>query len=181
MILLLGSGTELSRNVIWMILEHILFYFDLLLLGKLCFSAWPEFQIVRRKFKHYSDSQQFYQYQEEEQSPLVKHKKKRPRHDIRNSGSGFGQAQKCGSTYMNKKSADLLPFNKAELHCWCNRCGFDYEIGICCFSAKHPSLRRKDKDWLARNLDNFLSAATCLSANCCFSELALNIQLRVLV
>ena len=24
----------------------------------------------------------------------------------------------------------------------------DYEIGICCFSGKHPALRRKNKDWL---------------------------------
>jgi hypothetical protein len=30
----------------------------------------------------------------------------------------------------------------------------DYEIGICCFSAKHPALRRKNKYWLARNRDN---------------------------
>ena len=30
----------------------------------------------------------------------------------------------------------------------------DYEIGICCFSAKHAALRRKSKDWLARNHDN---------------------------
>ena len=30
----------------------------------------------------------------------------------------------------------------------------DYEIGICCFSAKHVVLRRKNKDWLARNQDN---------------------------
>jgi hypothetical protein len=32
----------------------------------------------------------------------------------------------------------------------------DYEIGICCFSAKHTALRsrRKRKDWLARNQDN---------------------------
>ena len=30
----------------------------------------------------------------------------------------------------------------------------DYEIGICCFSAKHTSLRRKSKDWLARYQDN---------------------------
>jgi hypothetical protein len=30
----------------------------------------------------------------------------------------------------------------------------DYEIGICCFSAKHAALRRKNKDWLARNQDN---------------------------
>ena len=30
----------------------------------------------------------------------------------------------------------------------------DYKIGICCFSAKHAALRRKSKDWLARNQDN---------------------------
>jgi hypothetical protein len=41
-------------------------------------------------------------------------------------------------------------------------CGFepgsgqtkDYKIGICCFSAKHAALRRKSKDWLARNQNN---------------------------
>ena len=41
-------------------------------------------------------------------------------------------------------------------------CGFeprsrqtkDYENGICCFSAKHKAIRRKSKDWLARNQDN---------------------------
>ena len=30
----------------------------------------------------------------------------------------------------------------------------DYEIGICCFSAKHAALKRKSNDWLARNQDN---------------------------
>ena len=30
----------------------------------------------------------------------------------------------------------------------------DYAIGICCFSAMHVALRRKSKDWLARNQDN---------------------------
>jgi hypothetical protein len=30
----------------------------------------------------------------------------------------------------------------------------DYQISICCFSAKHVSLRRKSKDWLARNQNN---------------------------
>ena len=30
----------------------------------------------------------------------------------------------------------------------------DYAIGICCFSAKHVELRRKGKDWLARNQNN---------------------------
>jgi hypothetical protein len=41
-------------------------------------------------------------------------------------------------------------------------CGFEtrlgqtknYHIGICCFSAMHATLRRKGKDWLARNQDN---------------------------
>ena len=30
----------------------------------------------------------------------------------------------------------------------------DYEIGICCFSAKLAALRRKNKDRLSRNQDN---------------------------
>ena len=30
----------------------------------------------------------------------------------------------------------------------------DYTIVICCFSAKHAALRRKSKDWLARNQNN---------------------------
>ena len=30
----------------------------------------------------------------------------------------------------------------------------DYKIGIYCFSARHAALRRKGKDWLARNHDN---------------------------
>ena len=30
----------------------------------------------------------------------------------------------------------------------------DYEIGICCFFAKHAVLRRKSKDWLARKQNN---------------------------
>jgi hypothetical protein len=30
----------------------------------------------------------------------------------------------------------------------------DNEIGIYCFSAKHSALRRKSKDWLARNQAN---------------------------
>ena len=30
----------------------------------------------------------------------------------------------------------------------------DYKIGICCDSPTHTALRRKSKDWLARNQDN---------------------------
>jgi hypothetical protein len=29
-----------------------------------------------------------------------------------------------------------------------------FNIGMCCFSARHASLRRKSKDWLARNQNN---------------------------
>jgi hypothetical protein len=49
----------------------------------------------------------------------------------------------------------------------------DYKIGICCFSAKHAALRSKSKDWLARFRIMCPSGATYLSADCCFSELAL--------
>jgi hypothetical protein len=30
----------------------------------------------------------------------------------------------------------------------------DYNFGVCCFCTKHTALRRKRKDWLARNQDN---------------------------
>ena len=30
----------------------------------------------------------------------------------------------------------------------------DYNIGVCCFSAKHETLRGKSKDWLAWNQNN---------------------------
>ena len=49
----------------------------------------------------------------------------------------------------------------------------DYKIGICCFSAKHTALRRKSKDWSARNQKMCPSGATCLPADYCISELAL--------
>jgi hypothetical protein len=50
----------------------------------------------------------------------------------------------------------------------------DYIIGICCFSAKHAALRRKNKDRLARNRIMCPSVATCLfGGTVCFSELAL--------
>jgi hypothetical protein len=35
-------------------------------------------------------------------------------------------------------------------------CTNDYQIGVWCFSAKHATLRRKSKDWLARNQNNVL-------------------------
>jgi hypothetical protein len=44
----------------------------------------------------------------------------------------------------------------------------DYQISICCFSTKHAALRRKSQDWIM-----CVSGATCLPADCCFSELVL--------
>jgi hypothetical protein len=49
----------------------------------------------------------------------------------------------------------------------------DYEIGICCLSAKDAALRRKSKDWLVRNQDNVSECSDILPVDYCFSELAL--------
>ena len=50
----------------------------------------------------------------------------------------------------------------------------DYNIGVCCFSSKHSVLRRRKKKtgWLGIRI-MCPSGATCLSADCCFSKLAL--------
>ena len=49
----------------------------------------------------------------------------------------------------------------------------DYEIGICCFSAKHAALKSRAKPgWLGIRI-MWLSEATCLHADCCFIEVAL--------
>ena len=47
----------------------------------------------------------------------------------------------------------------------------DYKIGICCFSAKHAALRRKSKDWLARNQDK-VSEWSDMSTRRLFFQLA---------
>jgi hypothetical protein len=60
-------------------------------------------------------------------------------------------------------------------------CGFeprsgqtkDYKISICWFSSKHAALRRKSKDWLARNQNNVSEWSNMSIADCCFSVLAL--------
>jgi len=49
----------------------------------------------------------------------------------------------------------------------------DYKTTICCFSAEHAPLRRKSNDWLAMNGIMCPRGSTCLSEDCCFSELAL--------
>ena len=69
-------------------------------------------------------------------------------------------------------------------------CGFeprsgqikDYEIGICCFSAKHVALSRKSKNWLAWIRIMCPSGATCLPADRCFNgTITIKIKLSVLV
>jgi hypothetical protein len=47
----------------------------------------------------------------------------------------------------------------------------DYKIGICCFSAKHTTLRTKT-GWFGIRI-MCPSGVTCLTVDCCFSELAL--------
>ena len=57
-----------------------------------------------------------------------------------------------------------LLYIRTKPHRWCNsgvltssvvdRQTKDYTIGICSFSAKHKSLRRKGNNWLARNQNN---------------------------
>jgi hypothetical protein len=50
-------------------------------------------------------------------------------------------------------------------------CGFDhrsgqtkdYALGMCSFSTKHVSLRRKSTDWLTRNQDSVSEWGACLS------------------
>ena len=49
----------------------------------------------------------------------------------------------------------------------------DYKIGICCFFAKHARII-KDKETLWYVIRIMCpSGATCLSVDCCFSELEL--------
>ena len=60
--------------------------------------------------------------------------------------------------------------NESEIRSCQNK---DYKIVICCFSAYHEVLRSKKKHGWFRIRIMRPSKATCLSAGCCFSELAL--------
>ena len=58
----------------------------------------------------------------------------------------------------------------------------DYQIDICCFSAKYAALKCKNKEWLAQNQDNVsewddMSTRGLYS----FSDLTQQFQLSVLV
>ena len=58
----------------------------------------------------------------------------------------------------------------------------DYKIGICCFSAKHAELRRKSKDWLARNQNNVSEWSDMSTRGLLFQWTStINIQLSVLI
>ena len=58
----------------------------------------------------------------------------------------------------------------------------EYKIDICCFTAKHAALRRKSKDWLARN-QNIVSEWSDMSICRLLFQWAstIKIQLNVLV
>jgi hypothetical protein len=50
----------------------------------------------------------------------------------------------------------------------------DYQIGICCFSAKHAALRRDDKNWLARNQNNVLGCSSMSIHGLLFQNVIIN-------
>ena len=50
----------------------------------------------------------------------------------------------------------------------------DYNIDICCYSAKHALAMGKSKDWLVRNWMICPGGAICVSTDLCCSELALS-------
>ena len=58
----------------------------------------------------------------------------------------------------------------------------DYKIGIRCFSAKHAALRRKSKDWLARNQNNVSKWSDMSTRGLLFQWAStIKIQLSVLI
>ena len=57
----------------------------------------------------------------------------------------------------------------------------DYDNGICCFSANRVALRRKSKDWLARNQDNVSEWSDMSICRLLFQRTSIiNIELNVL-
>ena len=67
---------------------------------------------------------------------------------------GYHVCPENGRSCVETRSAHTSPENGRS--CVETRSGHtkDHEIGNCCFSAKHTALRRKSKDWLARNQDS---------------------------
>ena len=55
----------------------------------------------------------------------------------------------------------------------------DFNIGICCFSAKHAALRSKSKEKLARNKDNDVSEWSNMSTCELLFQWASNIKIQL--
>ena len=49
----------------------------------------------------------------------------------------------------------------------------DFKIGVCFFSAKHAALRRKRKDWLARNQNNVSAWSNMFTCGLLFQRVGL--------
>jgi len=72
-----------------------------------------------------------------------------------NSINVLGEWMNEWFTWNSTPTATFIPSSTVD-------CGFDpqsgqtknYKIGICCFSAKQTTLRRKSKDWSTRNQNN---------------------------
>jgi hypothetical protein len=71
------------------------------------------------------------------------------------------------ATFQPYHGENKLIFNEmmifALLGSSLNRVNPKTEISICCFSTKHISLKRKSKDWLARNQDKVLECGDIMS------------------
>ena len=58
----------------------------------------------------------------------------------------------------------------------------DYNIGICCFSASHSALRRKNKDWLGWNRDKYVKWCDMYMCMCSTIKIQLkNVDLIILL
>ena len=68
---------------------------------------------------------------------IVSSTNKTDRHNITEFVNSYNDVIECGREWVPVESKQRL-----------------YTSGICCFFAKHVSLRRKSNDWLARNQDN---------------------------
>ena len=70
----------------------------------------------------------------------------------------------------------MLIFNIMRIICIGNK----YGLSICCVSAKHAALRRKSKDWLARNQDNVSEWSDMSTRRLVSVSSTIKIQLSVL-
>jgi hypothetical protein len=84
--------------------------------------------------------------------------------------------------FVNQFGRVMVGIWSADVRGFESRSCQDYKIGICWFSAEHTALRRKNKDWLARNLDNVSEWSDMSTCRLPFQWAgAINNQLRVLI